>query len=474
VSDLDAIEAYYLPGISEQVEYTELKFESRDKKVELKVPKLTSKIIKEVATSIKSARNNYLAKKSTDEIVDIIDQVTSNWKNNNYDLKKEALENLPTITKYSRPMVELAIDGIVGMFDKENTKKMLEAELEDPKYLDEFRPKKGFRGLVKAYGPELVTNIFAGNVPALPLLSINRDLLVKSATLGKSASEEPLFPALYAKSIEDVEPELAKTIAICYWQGGDKEIEDTAFGEADAIVAFGGELSIGNIKKRVPAEKKFIGYGHKMGFGVIGKEYLEDEQRAKEIADKAAVDVSAYDQWGCLSAQVLYVEKDGKINPEHFTDLLAEGMEKFDKRIPRGKIPIEDAGKINQLRGGYEIRELAGEDVKLCYSEKSTNWTVIYEGSKEFVPTCGNRVIRVKPIDNIDEVKDLVKPISKYLQSIGVALPEDKIYKFSDEMGKLGAARITPIGQMPAPQQGIPHDGSYGLRDLLRWACIEE
>lgn len=473
MSDLDAIKAYYLPGISELIEYTELKFEGKDKKVELKIPKLSSKLIKDATSNVKNARNNCLAKKSTDEIVDVIDQVTSNWKDKNYELRKEALENLPTITKYSRPMVELAIDGIVGLFDKENTRKMLEAELEDPKYLDEFRPKKGFSGLVKAYGPELVTNVFAGNVPALPLLSINRDLLVKSATLGKSASEEPLFPALYAKSIEDVDPELAKTIAICYWKGGDKEIEETAFGEADTIVAFGGELSIGNIKKNVPAEKKFIGYGHKMGFGVVGKEYLEDEQQAREIADKAAVDVSVCDQWGCLSAQVLYVEKGGKINPKGFTDLLAEGMEKFDKKIHRGKIDIGDAGKINQLRGGYEIRELAGEDVKLRYSEKSTNWTVIYEGNKEFVPTMGNRVIRVKPIDNIDEVKDLVKPISKYLQSIGVALPEDKLYKFSDEMGKLGAARITPIGQMPAPQQGIPHDGSYGLRDLLRWVAIE-
>ena len=461
---------YFLPGISEStIKYKEVGYGDTGE-IKLRFPEMNPDILKKGIENIKTARE-YLTRKTVKELVEVIDQVNSKWTNRNYDLRKEALNALPAITNFSPQMVKGCVDGILEFLGKENLFKMLEAELENPEYIDDFRPKKGFNGLVKAYGPRLITNIFSGNAPALPAISLVRGLLVKSSQLGKVASEEPLFANLFAQSIEDVDKNIANTMALTYWKGGDESIETVAFNEADVVVAYGGPGAIESIRKRIPSGKKFISYGHKLSFGVIGREYLNEESSAREVAAKAALDTSLHDQQGCLSPHLWYVEMGGYVTPERFAELLGEEMGKINKKLPRGKISKEAKIEIQKIRGVYDWMD----DAKTFYPKKSTAWTVIYTKKKEFELSCLNRVVRVKPIDDIQEVKELVAPISQYLQTIGAALYEERLLRFFDEMGKLGATRITPVGRMGYPANALPHDGSYGLRDLImRWVAIEK
>ena len=50
------------------------------------------------------------------------------------------------------------------------------------------------------------------------------------------------------------------------------------------------------------------------------KEGLAD---AEETAHKAAYDVALYDQQGCLSPQLVYVEEGGAVTPKELAALLA-------------------------------------------------------------------------------------------------------------------------------------------------------
>ncbi|MDI6826230.1 MAG: acyl-CoA reductase [Candidatus Aenigmarchaeota archaeon] len=468
-------DAFFLPGISEsEVKYEEVVYGDKEE-VSVRVPIMTPEVLKKVIISVKESRKQNLSKRSVGEIVEVLDQVGSNWEDRNYELRKKALAVLPKITRFSPQMIEVSINGVLEMFkrkdNKSNLTRMLWAELDnDPKCLDEFIPKRGCDYLVRAYGPEFIVNIFSGNVPALPIVSLTRGLLVKSAQLGKVASEEPYFANLFVKSIRDVDEEIANSIALTYWKGGDESVENVAFAEADVVVAYGGVKTIESIKKRIPHKTKLIPYGHKMSFGVIGKEYLIDESTAREVAELAALDTSLYDQQGCLSPQLWYVEKNGNISPEKFAEFLAEEMEKVNQKLPRGKINVGKSSEIQQLRGTYEFKD----NVKIFCSQRSTDWTVIYDEKEEFEPSCSYRFVRVKPVDDVSEVRGLVMPIAEYLQTIGVALYEDRLLRFSDEMGRIGATNIRQVGKMGVPGVGIPHDGSYGLRDLItRWVSIE-
>ncbi|MBD3285670.1 acyl-CoA reductase, partial [candidate division WOR-3 bacterium] len=351
--------------------------------------------------------------------------------------------------------------------------KLLREELTDPLFLDEFRSRFAAPGMSRAYGPGLITAVFAGNVPGLPIGNIIYALLTKSAILGKSSSAEPLFGSLFARSIEEVNPQLAQCIAMVSWKGGDEEIEKQVFGASDAVIVYGSEHSVNEVRKSVPSDVRLITYGHKLSFGVIGRESLT-KKTVKKTAEKAARDVSVFDQQGCLSPHVFYAEKGGEISPAEFARFLADKMDTLNKILPRSKVSISESSQILQLRGTYELKEAADDGITIYASGEGTDWTVIYERDPEFVPSCLNRVIRVKPVKDVSEVPALIKHIKGYLQTVGAALPKNRLLKFADEMGKLGADRISPLGKMTSPPLFWHHDGRHNLLDLIRWTDIEE
>ena len=56
------------------------------------------------------------------------------------------------------------------------------------------------------YQPEVIGHICAGNILGLAAFEMVMDKLVDAATWVKVPSEEPVFGALYAKSIEEIDP----------------------------------------------------------------------------------------------------------------------------------------------------------------------------------------------------------------------------------------------------------------------------
>lgn len=470
-----SIPAFFLPGFTEADlgEFVTLEFGTGKDRVTMHSPVLTPSLLSKVIAQLNEAREEYLSKLSVDEIIETIDRVVALWRDPDYPLRRTAKELLPKITGYSSQMITQALDEIILMFRGEDLRLLLKEELGDPLFLDQFRPRRKSEGMCKVYGPRLTTTVFAGNVPGLPVANIVYALLMKSAILGKSASEEPLFAVLFAQSLAEVDPELARSVAMVCWKGGDEEIEAVAFGSSDAVIVYGSERSVNEVRKRVPSGTRFIAYGHKLSFGVIGREHLAAD-RVRQTAVQAAIDASVFDQQGCLSPHVFYTEEGGQTTPKEFARLLASEMEAFNQKIPRGRISADEAAHINQLRGSYEFRELEEDGVAIHSSSPGTDWTVIYENDPAFVPSCLNRTIRVKPVKDVKDVVDLIKPVKGYLQTVGAALPKNRFVTLADEMGVLGADRICPLGKMTAPSLTWHHDGRFNLLDLLRWTDIEE
>ncbi len=467
--------AFYIPGLAKADlgEFTSLEFGYTEQKVRVESPKLTPELLKRIIKDIKDARENYLVHQPVHKILNTIDKVMNLWKDPSYPLRKLAQELLPTITGFSASMISQILSSFMTMMNGDTLKLLLKEELGDPLVLDEFRPRQHADGLSRAYGPELTTAVFAGNVPAIALPNTIYALLMKSAILGKSSSEEPLFATLFAQSIAEVDPDLARSVAMVAWKGGDEEIERIAFGAADAVVVYGSEHSVNEVRKRVPPGVRFISYGHKLSFGVIGREALSQD-KVKRTAMLAATDASVFDQQGCLSPHVFYVEEGGDTTARDFAGLLAEAMETFNIGIPRGKISPDEAANINQLRGRYEFREYSDDGIALHTSSPGTDWTVIFEQDPKFEPSCLNRTIRVKPVKDVMEVAELVKPLKAYLQTMGAALPESRVIPLAEEMGKLGMDRIPPLGRMTAPSLLWRHDGRFNLLDFLRWTDVEK
>ncbi len=434
---------------------------------------VSAKLVQEVAERLTAARQDYLAGLSVANIVEILDVVVESWLRPDSPWMETAVSRIAAITPYSDAMVRLGLRRLLQGCRKEAVISLLEAELQDPRVLDGFRPRPGASGRHRAWGPALTTHIFSGNVPGLPAISLMHALLVKSANLGKPASEEPSFAALFAQSIAAVDPRLAAAVAILPWMGGVEEVEQAAFAASDAVVAYGSDEAIESVRRRVPTTVRFVGHGHRLSLAVIGREALRADALA-DLARQVAYDVSLFDQQGCVSAQLVYVERGGASSAESFAEHLAACMADFEKQMPRGRLRLEETLAIQQARTAAEMGELRGEPIRLIASPEGTAWTVIYEADPRFVPSCLNRVVRVKALDDLETLPDLLRPIARYLQSVGAAMSPKRRDRLAEVLGPLGVCRVCPIGKMPHPPLAWHHDGGWSLLPLLKWTAIEE
>jgi len=435
---------------------------------------------KELYDHIRKETENKLINKEMSHIVGALSKVSEKWSNNDYKYRKIAVETLPKITNYSRETVETALDYFSNLYSKGNLMKTVKTELGN-EFLGEWAEKEYYEGKIKAIGPEearITTNIFAGNVPGIPSLDIVRSLLVKQGSVSKVSSQEPLFPKLFLKSIGEVDEELADTIALVYWDR-DSEGFMSSFRSTDNLVAYGGLEAINSFSEIAEeAEKEnnnlnFIPHGHKMSALGIGKNSFSGKS-VEEIAEKAALDASIWDQQGCLSPQAVYVERGGEVTPQKFAEKLYEKMVELERDLPLGKLTFEEKSNLRETLDNYEFKEAMG-DAKIYSSEGGVGGTVIYEEGADFEPTCLFRTIKVVPINDFKEIEDIVDIDKDHLQTFGLEAEKDRIESISDKLAFTGFDRISKLGEMGFPKAGSSHDGRYGLRDLLRtedWRVI--
>jgi hypothetical protein len=469
-----AAPSYFFPGWDAgTVATTSLTFGTGSEALNLSLPVLTPAALDAVSLRLLAAQAQYLACRPIAEIVEVIDCVIQLWLDPQYPYRQQAEACLPIITHYSASMVRHGLDTLLQAFRKDALWRLLQAEFGDPYVLDTFRPRPHAGGSTRAYGPRLITHVFSGNVPGLPAWSLICALLVKSASLGKSASEEPLFAALFARSLWDICPEIGACLAVGWWKGGDVALEAAAFAPAEAVIAYGSEATTHDIQRRVPPQARFLAYSHKLSFGVIGRETLSSTAQATHTAHQAAYGVSMFDQQGCVSPHLLYVERGGALSPKEFAVLLAQEMAAVHAEWPRGTLPLEDSTAIRHLRGTYEFRQLNDDEVLLCCSEPGTAWTVIYEDTPAFTPSCLNRTVRVHPVDDMTDVAVRLEPVRAYLQTVGVALSPPRRHVLAEMLGPLGVTRVSTLDHMPWPRLTWHHDGRCNLLDLVRWTDIE-
>ena len=224
----------------------------------------------------------------------------------------------------------------------------------------------------------------------------------------------------------------------------------------------------------MPPRTRFLGYGHKVSFGYIAREVLAGRQ-AKKVAERAARDVAAWNQLGCLSPHVFYVETGGEISPEQFAELLATELQTREQSHPRGAVDSAEAGAIAYRRSFYQVRATGGAEVetRLWQSENSTAWTVVYESDPRFQLACLNRFIYVKASANLKQALDGSDAVLGQVSTVGLAAESERLEELANELARWGATRICPLGEMQNPSLLWRHDGRPSLGDLITWTDWE-
>jgi hypothetical protein len=477
---------------------------------------LTPTMITEACQTLKRNRERYLANRSTQSIVAVLCNVAKDWLTADFEFRKLALDLGPKATGFSRGTLASGLDAFFKELTKEKFEALIEQDLGNAQRLDQFvatEPEQKLNRAAVATGPELIAHVTAGNLPCPALMSIVLGMLVRSAQFVKCASGTSFLPRLFAHSIHQADSKLAACLEIAEWRGKrnsganpgsnaafaaassqpkaqikkpiaarilNEELTNALFEHADCVTATGSDETLASIRRRLSPRTRFLGYGHQVSFGYVANGMLSGVN-ARKVAGQAVEDVVAWDQLGCLSPHVIYVEHGGGVSAEQFAEMLAQELEQREKFEPRAELPVELAAAIASRRSFYETRAAYFHTntmpdypaTRIWKSEDSTAWTVIYETDPRFQTSCLNRFIYVKGVTDLTEMLQNADSVRGKVSTVGLAAPPDKVQGLAIELARWGVTRVCPLGRMQRPPLTWRHDGRPPLGELLRWTDYE-
>ncbi|MDU0293912.1 acyl-CoA reductase [Saccharothrix longispora] len=395
-------------------------------------------------------------------IVEAIDTAAERWAKRDLAERRAAVRDAALVTGMSEETIDRALDAELGNLRAESLLAALERELGDPEVLD------GFRGGTTAIGPRTVLAVFSGNVPGLPARSLVRALLVKASVIAKVPAKEPHFTAAFLRTLHDVEPVLADAVVATYWDRDDHAALDAALGQADAVIAYGGDEACSAIRARVLPHQVYEEHGHKLSFGVVGDAYVELHGPA-EVARRIAADCSDFDQHACLSPQVYLVQAG---HAREVAQYLADAMRRAAADSPPGAIDVHDAAALQRRRLVAEWRAATTDDSEV-WSPDGLEWTVVLDDVLLPLSGSGNRVARIVSVPDLDAAVEHMRPYAEHLQNCGLGAVGEEALRIAGELARLGVSRVCAPGAMTRAGFTWLHDGLPRIAGLVRWCDVE-
>ncbi len=454
------VRGYHLPAINEQIATERRAFGD----VEVELPRLRPEQVRAVMTHARCAADR-LRQRPVDDVLAVLDRAVSNWLRPEYPPRQIAEQALASATGFSTAMIRHGLPLLLAPLRGDAIGALLDAELGDRRVLDGVAVGR------RAVGAALMTHVMSGNIPALAAPPLLLSLAIKSAALVKSAAGDLIFPALFAASIREIDEQMGECMLVTHWRGGDRAIEDVAFAEADLVVASGSDAAIAAIAAHAPA--RFVGYGHKISCAAIGRECLRDAEQARTLAQRLAYDVSLWDQQGCLSPQLCYLEGGAAVTPAEFAQLLAEALAHCVKELPCRALSFEEQAAVQRFRHEAEWASGSSAAATLLSSPDSTDWSVSIESAADFRPTCLNRCIRLKRIPALADLAAILAPHRRHLEAVGVAIGADRLGVIAELLATCGVHRVCPIGTMQLPPVTWRQSGRPRVADWVEWVGVE-
>jgi hypothetical protein len=346
--------------------------------------------------------------------------------------------------------------------------------------------------------PDLVVGYGAGNVPGTALLI---SFLAWSTALAggapplvlvKNSRREPIFSPLVFQALEAADPDLVATSALLIWDYEDAKVQDKVLSQAGLVIAAASDETIAQVGDSFRSfvrsgQARFHAHGHKVSFSAIGREVLEqgltlpgsEAPMLDAVTLLAALDSILWDQHGCLSSRIHFVEsgRAGHHTALGYATRLVEQLGVLASFLPRGSWPRQqlhdrfDRYKLLERTGEVQVLSGYRDEFVVVLDAREPDARSLYAQ----VNDCMGRVIVVRPVRELMEVPEkylrLLPPGNLQTLNVAVGRPgaplSDPFLQFADACGARGVTAIRTIGRGAFPQLACSWDGWIPL-DLIR------
>jgi len=403
--------------------------------------------LSEITGHLRLQGQEVIRKKTREHIIQTLAGISKCWCLESYSLRKKALDLMPKNTGFSREIIAKGIDLTFSKITREVLTDYCSNELDTF-----FKPASG-----------LIGHVAPGSLFAPAVQSLFHGLLIQSPNFIRTSERDLHFPVLLARSLTDADLELTDVLAVAHWSSANMGLNRTFAEEADSLVVYGSDATLEEWRRLQPPSKRFIGFGNRLSVGFISQRGLE---HLDETAAAAAMDVALYDQQGCLSPHCFYLENPSTRQWTAFGTRLAEELRRLDSELPIGTLSREQELVIGSLRQNQIWA--SSQDPERCrvWFSKTSPWTVLFEKDHEFLPSCLDRTIWLRPIQDFNALGNALDGWRGNLQCLGTDLSNEELHGNIPMLRNLGFTRICALGSMQAPPITWPNGGSSLLKQL--------
>jgi hypothetical protein len=413
---------------------------------------------------------------SFDEILDVLTELghALAFERNSY--IQEAFEACLVSNPMPESILRTGYVALPAMFTRESMRELAEKQV-GIDYLEGWVPHRLLDGReirVRAFGARTL-HVPAGNGGLVAGITVLRNALTRSDAIIKAPSNDPLTAMAIARTLGDIAADhpITKHLAVAYWKGGDEQVEEQLYKpeHVEKIVAWGGLASVKHVTRYIQPGLELIALDPKRSATIIGPEAFASEETLREVAQRAACDIGAGNQEGCVNARVIYVlsgtDQHGLDNANRLGDLIYQSLVALPEYIST-KPKVVNPTLLEHIEGS----RLTDDWYRVFGGEHAEGAVIVsqIDESVHYSPLLSGRVANIVPVDSIDKVTDAV---NAYTQTIGI-YPESLKHQLRDRLSLFGAQRLTSLGYAASVNFTIPQDAMEPLRRMCKWIVDEE
>jgi hypothetical protein len=384
-----------------------------------------------------------------ERMADALARAFALWRNRNYARRRETVAAIAHSAGFSVATLDNSIDALLKPFTADAL--------------------KSFASLISMSGktdrPKTIGFIAAGNVAGAGIHEIAIALIAGARVIVKTASAEPIFFALFARTLAEVDPDAAARIEVLHWSRARVDLTAAMIANCDHVVVYGDDLTIESLHR-----SNVIGFGSRVSAAVVASGAIVPS-RIDALAEELARDVALFEQLGCLSLHQVFVVSSADGPPRDLAVRMSTALESLGKSMPPARIPLSDSPQVRAVRERARWRAIAGEPVEL-FEGRALEWTLVFEPrdalNDSFKISPGFRTVHVTAVRNLAEFRDRVESAAGRIEAMAVAGDESEAAEIRAMLGTIEIPYVCAPGEMQSPPLDWRHGGGAFLDLMVR------
>lgn len=363
------------------------------------------------------------------KIAGLLGKALAVWRDSDSAPRQATVAAIAEAWGYSQPLLQASFDALLAPFTEES--------------MAAFAASIAAHSLGREAAREIIGMVMPGNLPGAGLHEVLLSLLSGKGLILKTSAAEPFFFAALARTLREADETLADRLAVFNWSRGCEDLTAAMRASCDWLVAFGDDETLRHLEEGYPkvcnpAERQIgqlrTGFGQRFSGAYVGEDTAQagvEAQRRSAMIEALALDVSLFEQAGCLSPHHIFVEDrkrsaDGSIhisahsNPYKFAAALADALDLLAVRLPPPlSLGLETSAALRRVRESVRWRALGGDAVAMWEGPR-LGWTVIYDEEAVFTPSPGFRTATVSPVRGSDDLARRLQEVDGRLEAFAI------------------------------------------------------